>query len=202
MALATWPTQEVGVGLDRPGDEKMTIQELVESLPSTFVAKKQRRGLLEQAGIAVDANGTKIGEFQRHLDARREREAASQSEAAAAERDREAARKEFAKQGREAEIKLMAGVAPHWPTYRKMLGHCDQLAELFSAAKFRDTGDILANRGAIEAIGQLLVSLDIEEDPVAGDIWCSVLEYKSISDKQAKALAVAVAKAATLRGVK
>jgi hypothetical protein len=180
----------------------MTIQELVESLPTTFVSRKKRRGLMEQAGIAVDANGTQIGEFQRCLDARREREVASQSEAAAVERDREAARKEFAKQGREAEIKLMAGVEPHWPTYQVMIGHCDQLAELFSAVKFRDTGDILANRGAIEAIGQLLMSLDIEDDSLAGDIWCSVLEYKSISDKQAKALAAAVAKAATLRGVK
>lgn len=178
------------------------ISEIVARLPDTYIAKKQVRGILESEGITINASGLEISEFNRLLNIRRERESDQRTAELAAEREREVARKDFAQQGRAVEIKLMANVEPHWPTYHRMMDLCRDLADMFDAIKARDVGDIMATKSAAKQIPEMLFEFDIEEDSVTADIWDRVVTYHTISDAQAKALAVAVAKAATLKGKK
>lgn len=180
----------------------MTISEIVDGLPDTFVAKKEVRGLLESGGVTIDQHGQAVGEFNRLLAARRQRE---QDAAIAAQREQrqrdvadEANRRAFERAGYDAEVKLLASVEPHWPTYRKMMALGEDLTALFDAARSRDVGDYLAFKAAADAVPALLKEIGVEPDTFAGGVWATVCNTRRITPAQIKAMAVSAAKHATL----
>jgi hypothetical protein len=179
-----------------------TISEIVERLPDTFVAKKEVRGMLEAAGVEVDPHGRAIGEFNRLLATRRQRESDARLAALRGDRERDAAdeanRRQFERAGRDAEIALLKTVAPHWPTYHKMMRLCRDLDCLFSAERARDVGDVMAYKAALDEVPAMLTAMGVEPDSFAGGIWEAVCNTRRISEAQMKAMAVAAAKHATL----
>lgn len=181
----------------------MTIAELVDGLKDTFVAKKKVRDILTAAGISIDPSGREIGEFNRLLNLRRDRESQARSAKLTAEREQavadEANRREFERAGYEAEIKLLSSVEPHWPTYHRMIALGEKLSQAIDAARGRDVGDFLAYRSAAEEIPALLVDLGVDPDTFAGGVWATVCRFRRISPGQIKAMAVSAAKYAALK---
>jgi hypothetical protein len=110
--------------------------------------------------------------------------------------------RQFAQAGYDAERRLLAGVEPHWPTYHRVMRLCGQLADCLDACRHRDAGDIIANKDALHELSELLDSLDVDTESQAGGIYDTITRTKRVTEKQAKALAMAAAKAATLAGRK
>ena len=107
--------------------------------------------------------------------------------------------REFEKAGYDAERGIFASVEPHWPTYHRILKLAEATAALLDAAHRRDTGDIIAHRNASRDLAASLDELGLDPESQAAGIYDTVCRTKRMSRNQAKAIAMAAAKEATLR---
>lgn len=110
--------------------------------------------------------------------------------------------REFEQAGYDAERGIFASVEPHWPTYHRVLRLAERTADLLDAASVRDTGDIMANRTAASELAAALDDLELDHESQAAAIWDTVTRTHRMTIKQAKALAIAAAKEAAVKGIK
>lgn len=94
------------------------------------------------------------------------------------------------------EIESNKDVEPDWPTYRKAMSLMTEWTEYRDAARHSDMGDVIAYKRGHEEFEEMMFGHLASRHAFAEDVWATVRKTGKISDKQAKVLALSLAKAA------
>ncbi len=203
----------------RLGDPKDFIKSLIEEHDKQERSNAERREHIESLGIAWKSYkairyqpGTEAHTRSVEADTERRRQAQQEAEKEKQQwkeeqeiRKREAEIEEAKKRAdRETkianEIESNANVEPHWPTYRSIMSLAGDWAEYRDAVRYRDIGDVLAFKSAAESFEELILRHAENLGTLGSEIWETMRRTGRASEKQIKALAVAVAKAVARKG--